>query len=176
MSTGAASWPARAGHFLLHEVRLILPTTLYFFCAFNVIAYTTSLLTRNYWFALASFLTATGLALIVGKAVLVANKFRAIDRFRNAPLIKPILYKTLFYGVVVMLFRIVEQLIHFSLDGDGFRVAFEEALDAFTWRRFVAIQIWLFVCFLIYVTAVELSRELGPGKMKQLMFGSRVSP
>jgi len=175
VSTGTASWPTRASHFLLHELRLVLPPTIYFFCAFNLIAFTTTLLTHGYWFGLANFLTATTLALIVGKAILVTNKFRAIDRFRNAPLIKPILYRTLFYSLVVMLFRMVELFIHFSFDSNGFRVAFTEAADAFTWHRFVAIQIWLFTCFLIYVTATELSVALGPGKLRQLMFGARAS-
>jgi hypothetical protein len=155
-------------------MRLLLPPTIYFFCAFNIIVVTTNLLTRNYWFALTNFLTATALALLVGKAVLVADKFHVIDRFRGAPLIKPIVYKTIFYCLVVMLFRIVEQLIGFSFDSDGFRVAFQEAVDAFTWRRFTAIQIWLFTCFLLYVTATEVSAALGPGKMKQLIFGPRV--
>jgi hypothetical protein len=171
--TNVASWPAKAGRWWLREMRLILPPTIYFFCAFNIIVLTTNLLARTYWFALSNFLAATLLALLVGKAVLVANKIRGIDRFRGAPLIKPILYKTLFYGLVVTLLRIVELLIHFSFDNDGFRVAFNEAVEAFTWRRFVAIQIWLFTCFLLYVTATELSRALGPGKLKQLIFGPR---
>jgi hypothetical protein len=167
------SWPAKAVRIWLREVRHLLPPTLYFFCAFNLIVHTTNLLTRNYWFAASHFLTATLLALLVGKAVLVADKIRAIDRFRGAPLIKPILYKTLFYGLMVMLFRVVEQLIHFSFDGGGFHLAFQEAADAFSWRRFAAIQIWLFTCFLLYVTATELSAALGPGKLKRLIFGPR---
>jgi hypothetical protein len=173
VSLHVASWPGKAYRFWLHEMKLLLPPTIYFFCAFNVIVVTTNLLTRNYFFALTNFLAATALALLVGKAVLVADKFRVIDRFRHAPLIKPILYKTVFYCLVVTLFRVIEQLIHFSFDGDGFRVAFREALDAFTWRRFAAIQIWLFTCFLLYVTATSLSAALGPGKLRQLMFGPR---
>jgi hypothetical protein len=171
--TDIASWPAKAGRIWLREMKHLLPPTIYFFCAFNVIVLTTNLLVRSYFFALSNFLAATLLALLVGKAVLVANKVRAIDRFRNAPLIKPILYKTVFYGLVVMVFRVAEQLIHFSFDSDGFAVALQEAVDAFTWRRFAAIQIWLFVCFLLYVTVIELSRALGPGKLKQMMFGPR---
>jgi hypothetical protein len=167
------SWPARAYRFWLHEMKLLLPPTLYFICAFNLIVFTTNLLTRSYFLALTHFLTATTLALLVGKAVLVADKFRAIHRFQNAPLIKPILYKTLFYGFVVLLFRFVEKLVHFSVDSNGFRVAFNEAVEAFTWRRFAAIQIWLFTCFLLYVTATEVSKALGPGKLRQLIFGPR---
>lgn len=173
MSVDVVSWPVRAYRFWLHEMKLLLPPTLYFICAFNLIVFTTNLLTRSYFLALTHFLTATMLALLVGKAVLVADKFRAIHRFQNAPLIKPILYKTLFYGFVVLLFRLVEQLVHFSVDRDGFRVAFDEAVEAFSWHRFAAIQIWLFACFLLYVTATEVSKALGPGKLRQLIFGPR---
>ena len=173
MSDGVASWPAKAGRIWLREMKHLLPPTIYFFCAFNVIALTTNLLVRSYFFALSNFLAVTLLALLVGKAVLVVNKIRAIDRFRDAPLIKPILYKTIFYGLVVTVLRVAEQLIHFSFDSDGFRVALQEAVDAFTWRRFAAIQIWLFVCFLIYVTVLEVSRALGPGKLRWLMFHRR---
>ena len=173
MSLSVASWPAKAGRIWLREVRHMLPPTIYFFCAFNIIIHTTNLLTRSYWFALSHFLTATLLALLVGKAVLVANKIRGIDRFRGQPLIKPILFKTVFYVLVVTVFRVAEQFIHFSIDSDGFGVAFQEAIDAFTWRRFVAIEIWLFTCFLIYVAVAELSAALGPGRLRQLIFGPR---
>jgi hypothetical protein len=173
VSLNVASWPAKAGRLWLREMRHMLPPTLYFFCAFNIIVHTTNLLTRSYFFALSHFLAATLLALLVGKAVLVADKIRVIDRFRGAPLIKPILYKTVFYVLVVTLFRIAEQFVHFSVDSDGFRVAFQEAIGAFTWRRFAAIEIWLFTCFLIYVSVTELSAALGPGRLRQLLFGPR---
>lgn len=173
MSLNVASWPAKAGRVWLREMRHLLPPTIYFFCAFNIIVLTTNLLARTYWFALSNFLAATLLALLVGKAVLVANKIRGIDRFRNAPLIKPILFKTIFYVLVVTVFRVAELFIHFSFDSDGFSVAFQEAAGAFSWRRFIAIQIWLFTCFLIYVTATELTAALGPGKLRRLMFGPR---
>ena len=168
-----ASWPAKAGRIWWREMKHLLPPTIYFFCAFNLIVLTTNLMVRSYFFALSNFLAVTLLALLVGKAVLVANKVRAIDRFHGAPLIKPILYKTIFYGLVVTVLRVVEQLIHFSFDGDGFRVALQEAVDAFTWRRFAAIQIWLFICFLIYVTATELSAAMGPGELRRLLLHRR---
>ena len=55
----------------------------------------------------------------------------------------------------------------------GGRTPEDLAEAAFTWHRFAAVQIWLFVCFLIYVTATQLSAALGPGKLKQLMFRRR---
>lgn len=170
-----ASLPVRIYRFWLKEVKLILPPTLYFFIAFNLIAFTTNLMIRSYWFHLTGFLLATGMALVVGKVVLVVDKTRLIDRFRGAPLIQPILYKTVFYTAVVFVVRVLERFAHLAFDGNGFSAAFEAAAIDFGWRRFVAVQIWIFTCFLIYCTATELSALVGEGQMARLFFRHRSS-
>lgn len=170
-----ASLPVRVYRFWLKEMMHILPPTLYFFVAFNLISFTTNLLTRNYWFHFAGFMLATGLALIVGKVILVVDKTRIIDRFRGAPLVQPILYKTVFYTAVVFVVRVLERFIHFAFDGDGFSAAFEAAAIDFSWRRFAAVQIWIFTCFLIYCAATELSALVGKGQMARLFFRHRSS-
>ena len=40
----------------------------------------------------------------------------------------------------------------------------------FTWHRFGAIQIWIFVLFLIYVTADELNTLFGHGELFKIFF------
>lgn len=170
MSTTGASRLQRAGRFLEEEFKLILWPTIYFFCAFNLIVFTTNLMVHHYWFALSSFLFATVMALIVGKVILVARRFRFLERYRGAPLIRAILFKTAFYTVVVALVRVLEVFLHIARDGRGVSVAFDAAVDAFTWQRFTATQVWLFTCFLIYVTAIEINAHLGPGTLKRLLF------
>ena len=167
--------PPRVGRIVLNALRHVLPPTLYFVVAFNLIVFTTNLMVHDYWFRLSSFLVATTTALVVGKSVLVANQIRLIDRFRGAPLIQPILYRTVFYTLIVFVVRILERFIHLAIDHRGFTLAFGEAVDEFSWRRFAAIQIWLFTCFLIYVTATELSDLLGEGQMFRLFFRHRSS-
>ena len=49
------------------------------------------------------------------------------------------------------------------------------AVHDFSWRRFAAVQIWIFTCFLIYVTATELSSLLGEGQLFRLFFRHRSS-
>ena len=171
----AESLPARAGRAVLGVFRHMLPPTLYFFVAFNLIVFTTNLMVHDYWFRLSGFLVATTTALVVGKAVVVANQIRLIDRFRGAPLIQPILYRTVFYTLIVFVVRLLERFIHLAIDDRGFTLAFGEAVDEFSWRRFAAIQIWLFTCFLIYVTATELSALLGEGQLFRLFFRHRSS-
>jgi hypothetical protein len=40
----------------------------------------------------------------------------------------------------------------------------------FTWHRFAAIQIWIFVLFLIYTSVAELNARLGNGKLVKIFF------
>ncbi len=110
---------AAAGRFLLKELKIVLPPTIYFFCAFNLIVFTTNLMVHHYWFALSNFLVATALALIVGKVILVADKFHFIDRYRGPPLIRAILFKTVFYTVIVTLVRVIEVFVHVVRDERG---------------------------------------------------------
>jgi hypothetical protein len=169
----AAAIPGWVGRRFVHAFREVLPPTLFFLFSFNLIVFTTNLLVHDYWFKLSSFLIATTTALVVGKAVLVVNHIRLIDRFRGAPLIQPILYKALFYTLVVLVVRLAERFIHLAIDDRGFAEALDLAVQDFSWRRFAAIQIWIFTCFLIYVTATELSRLLGEGQMFRLFFRHR---
>jgi hypothetical protein len=91
----------RTGAFLLREFREILPPTIFFFIGFNLILLTTNLLLADYGEAFGSFMLATAAALVVGKAVLVANAMRSIRRYDRAPLIRPVLFKTAFYWAIV---------------------------------------------------------------------------
>ena len=173
MSTGGI--PGRVfGHFG-KAFREVLPPTVYFFVAFNLIVFTTNLMIHDYWFKLSGFLLATTTALIVGKAVLVANHIKWIHLYRGAPLIQPILYKTIFYTLVVFVVRFIERFLHFAVDENGFRWALESEIETFSWHRFVAVQIWIFTSFFVYVTATEIGALMGEGQLLRLLFRHRSS-
>ena len=167
------SWPAKAGRVVLREVKLVLPPTLYFLVAFNLIVFTTNLMTRPYWFTLEHVLVATTLAFIVGKVILVADKFSLGRRYHHRPMIQTVIYRTIFYTIIVGIVRALEAGIHLELDHRGFAIAWSEAMDAFVWKRFIGVQVWLMVCFALYVTVSELNRRLGPGRLAHLLFHHR---
>ncbi len=48
-------------------------------------------------------------------------------------------------------------------------------LGSFSWHRFTATQLWIFVLFLVYVTAVELDTLLGDGELFKILFTRRSS-
>jgi hypothetical protein len=71
--------PSRIGTRLLHETRQALPPTIFFFVGFNFVVFT-NLLLADYAVAVSSFMLATVAALVVGKAVLVANAMPYLRR------------------------------------------------------------------------------------------------
>jgi hypothetical protein len=172
----AAGFARRAGAFLLHEFLEILPPTIFFFIGFNLILLTTNLILADYGTQFANFMLATAAALIVGKAVLVANAMPALRRYDRAPLLRPILFKTVFYWVAVAVARLLEHFIEYCFaEPHPLRTFVPHMISTFDWHRFVAVQLWIFVLFLIYETGVELNRLFGEGELAHLLVTSQPS-
>jgi hypothetical protein len=162
----------RIGAFLLHELRELAPPTLFFFVWFNLILFTKRLMLEQYLIAYAGFLIATTGALVVGKVVLVANQMPFLRRFDYAPLIYPILFKTIVYTVLVFAARLIEMFIHYLVGHGviGGGRAVEYLFGEFHWPQFVATQLWVIVLFLIYVTISELNHLFGDGELFRIFF------
>jgi hypothetical protein len=162
----------RALKVVTHEIREVIPPTLFFFVGFNVVLLTKRLMLSQYLIAYAGFGIATTSALIVGKVVLVADKMPLLRCFDRAPLAYPILYKTLVYTVLVLIARLLEGLVEFIADGGvpGSGRYLAEVMDSFSWSRFIAVQLWVFVLFLIYVAAHELNTLFGDGELFRILF------
>ena len=173
--TKAASIARRIGTRLLHEAREALPPTIFFLVGFNFIVLTTNLLVAQYLVAVSNFMLATTAALVVGKAVLVANKIRLLRRYDRAPLIRPILFKTAFYWIIVFFARLLERFVHFLLEGNAPGDFGSYLITTFSWHRFSAISLWILVLFLIYVAVSEFSNLFGPGEIRRLLFTRRPS-
>jgi hypothetical protein len=60
---------------------------------------------------------ATAAALVVGKAVLLANALPVLRRFDQGPLIRPIMFKTMVYFAVVFVVRFLEKIIEYGFSG-----------------------------------------------------------
>lgn len=169
----SAGFARRAGAFVLRESLEILPPTIFFVVGFNLILLTTNLILADYGEQFSSYLLATVAAFVVGKAVLVANAMRTIRRYNRAPLIRPILYKTVFYWAMVFIARLLEHWIKYLAAHHPLGTFVPHMVATFSWSRFVAIQLWIFVLFLIYVTVTELNHLFGEGELWHILFTSR---
>ena len=75
-----------------HELLEIIPPTIFFFVAFNVITFTKGLMLEEYGIKFSGFITATIGALIVAKVVLIADKIPFINKYPDKPLILSLIH------------------------------------------------------------------------------------
>ena len=165
----------RAFDWWLEQVKHTLPPTIFFFVGFNLILWTKRLILQEHGIEFNGFFTAIVAALLVGKAVLITDNLPFMRRFDGAPMIQPILFKSAIYWLCVLMVRLAERLVKF-LPGGGSIANFPAHLvEDFSWARFLSIQIWLMVLFLVYVTIHELNVLFGDGELFRLFFRWRSS-
>jgi hypothetical protein len=175
----AASTPAlllrRAVTWWLAQVKHALPPTIFFFVGFNLILWTKRLILQEHGIEFSGFFTALVAALLVGKAVLVTDNLSFMSRFDGAPMIQPILFKSAIYWLCVLIVRLTEELVHFVAAGGAITDFGDHFAGQFPLARFLSIQIWLMVLFLVYVTIHELNELFGNGELYRLFFRWRSS-
>ena len=152
-----------------HEFLEMLSPVIFFAVGFNLILLTTNLILKDYALHFANMLLATTAALVVGKAVLVANATPFLRRYDTQPLALSILYKAVVYCVFVFFARLIEKGLEDWLHGTPSPTRWPTSLR----HPFLAIQIWLLVLFTIYVTFSELNQLLGEGGLFRLLLEQR---
>ena len=162
--------PAPCLDWWLAQVKHVLPPTMFFFVGFNLILWTKRLILEEHGVEFSGFLTATLAALLVGKAVLVTDKLPFMRRFEGAPLIQPILFKSAIYWLCVLSCVWPRCSSLFLFPAERWQTFPLTVVEHFSWPRFLSIQVWLMVLFLVYVTIHEFNMLIGDGELYRLFF------
>ncbi len=161
---------------LKEEFFKILPPTIFFFVALHIIMFIRVLMLEGTGVSPSASVSIAVAALILGKAVLVADMVPMINRFPNEPLIYNVAWKTLIYWLMATLIHYVERLIDFWRQTGGFVAGNRKLLAEIVWPHFWAIQIVLFVLIAMYCMMHELVRVIGKEKVMRLFFGPMPAP
>jgi hypothetical protein len=153
------------------EIEALIPPMIFFFVALNVVALVRALMLKGIGIAPSTPLTIALAALILAKAVLLADLLPAINRYPEKPLIYNVLWKTLIYSVVATAIHYVERLIDFWREAGGFVAANRLLLDRIVWPHFWGIEIIIVVLVFNYCLFTELARAMGPKKLWQMVLG-----
>ena len=153
------------------EFLKMLPPTIYFFIALHIVAFIRVLMLKQTMIAATTSPSVAVAALILGKAVLIADMLPAINRFPEKPLIYNIGWKTAIYLLVSAVVHYLERLIEFWRRAGGFVAGNEALLAEMIWPHFWALQIILFLLILIYCTTTEMARVLGKDRLLRLFLG-----
>src|SRR5438046_8527898 len=119
---------------LKEEFFKLLPPTTFFFVALHIVAFVRVLMLKGTWISALSSLSVAVAALILGKAVLLADMLPMINRFPNKPLIYNVAWKILIYLLAATLIHYVERLIDFWRQTGGFVAGNKELLAKIVWR------------------------------------------
>ena len=156
------------------ELLKLIPPTLFFFVALHFVAFISALMLKGTGIAPATSLSVTVAAIILGKAVLIADMMPFINRYPDKPLIYNVAWKTTIYVLVALLIHYLERLVEFWKGAGGLAAANEKLLAEIVWPHFWAIQLILVGLILTYCTLHELTRVIGGDRMIELFFGSPV--
>src|SRR5436309_14734668 len=161
---------------LKEEFFKLLPPTIFFFVALHIVAVVRVLMLKGTGISPVSTMSIAVDALILGKAVLIADLLPMINRFPNKPLIYNVAWKTLIYLLAATLIHYLERLIDFWRQTGGFVAGNRKLLAEIIWPHFWAIQIILLVLIVMYCTVHELVRVIGREKVLRIFFGPMPAP
>jgi hypothetical protein len=156
---------------LKEEFFALLPPTIFFFVALHIVAFVRVLMLKGTGISPLTSVSVAIAALILGKAVLLADMLPMINRFPDKPLIYNVAWKTWIYLLVATLIHYLERLVDFWRQAGGLVAGNEKLLAEIVWPHFWAIQIILLVLIVMYCTMHELVRVIGREKVLRIFFG-----
>src|SRR5437660_360377 len=161
---------------LKEEFLALLPPTIYFFVALHIVAFVRVLMLKGTGIAPTSTIKIAVAALILGKAVLLADMLPLINRFPNKPLIYNVAWKTVIYWLLSAVIHYLERLIDFWRETGSFVAGNQKLFAEIVWPHFWSIQIIIFVLIAMYCTVHELVRVIGREKVLRIFFGPMPAP
>src|SRR5438552_19217252 len=154
----------------------LLPPSIFFFVALHIVTFVRALMLKGTGISPLSSISVAVAALILGKAVLIADLLPMINRFPTKPLIYNVAWKTLIYLLMSVFIHYLERLVDFWRQAGGFVAGNKELLAKIVWPHFWAIQIILLVLIAMYCTMHELVRVIGKEKVLRIFFGPMPAP
>jgi len=153
------------------EFEALIPPTLFFFVSLHLVVLVRSLMVEGTGTSVGTTVSVAIGALILGKAVLIADLLPIVNRYPDYPLAYNIAWKTMLYMLVATLIHYIERLIDFWRQAGGFVAGNRKMLAEMVWPHFWAVEILLVTMVLVYCTMRELIRVIGRDQMRQIFFG-----
>ena len=157
-------------------VAKFLATAVYFSTGFCLILVAERLATRGSHIEVASFFQAAIGGLIVAAVLRAVDAVPFVDAFAGKPLIYSIVWKSSIYIAASLVYRYVKPLVKYLFQGVSLWAAASGALQEFLLPRRWAIEIWLAMLLVVYVTIHELGSAIGRDQLKDMFFGRRGKP
>jgi hypothetical protein len=157
-------------HWLKEEAKEMAVLFVYFAFYFNVFIVFKKLILAHYHISFYGFGAALVGALIAAKAVLVVESSPLSRPLRNAAPYLKILYDTLLYTLLSLVFLYLERIVELAHKQGTWQDVFQNIGQEEDWYQFAAIVGWAGLCFLGYSFFAAMNRHTGTGELVRLLF------
>jgi len=161
----------KIGTAVAREIREAIPPSLFFLALFHLLGVTRAVALGDYSFTALRAAGATVGALIVAKAILIVEALPMAKRFSRRLLVQ-VLWKTLLYSAMVLLFRVAEDVIPLAWKHGSLRAGFAAMSSDISWPLFFVLTLWVVGGLFLYCLAAELVRAIGARRVRELLFGA----
>ena len=155
------------------QLRQFLVIAVYLWLVFGLLIVYKSVIVNEYHISFVYHGFAIVNALALGKVMLFAKDFHLGNRFDDAPLIYPTLFKAALFTIVLTCFKILEDAAIGLYRGNSFSQSIAD-LGGGSLNAILTLALLLFVVLIPFVGFGELQRVLGEGRLKQLFFNPRL--
>jgi len=108
-------------------------------------------------------------AMVLAKVIVLGSVFRIGERFSHLPLVVPVLYKTLCFSFLILVFAILEALGEGWFRGERTSAIFEGILNQGTWELLTRVLVKVLALVPLFAFW-EMGRVLGDDKLFGLYF------
>ena len=166
----------RADSTVKQEAGKFLATAVFFSTGFCLILLAERLVARAAGIEVASVFQAIYGGLIVAAILRVVDSLPFVNAFSGKPLIYSIVWKSSLYIAASLVYRYVKPLVKYLFQGMSLPAAASGAMHEFLLTRRWAIEIWLAMLLVVYVTMRELGRAIGEDRLRKMLFGGKGKP
>jgi hypothetical protein len=156
------------------EFFAMVPPTIFFFLTLGLVAVVRALMLKGTGIPVSTPIQVVVGALVLGKAVLIADMLPVINRYPDKPLAYNVGWKTVIYVLAALVIHYLERLVDFWKEPGGFVAGNEKLLAEMVWPHFWAIQLILIVLIFNYCVLHEFARVIGSNRLRQMFFGTPV--
>lgn len=111
-------------------------------------------------------------AMVIAKVVLIGRVFGFSRRFDHMPLIVPVIYKSLVFALLVLLFGVLEKTLDGLFHSEGLMGGLQKIVDVGPYE-IGARTLMLTVAFVPFFAFSEIGRVLGGSELAALFFAKR---
>ncbi|MGL4498874.1 MAG: hypothetical protein ACRCU2_07400 [Planktothrix sp.] len=113
-------------------------------------------------------------AFVLGKVILLSEKVPIVERYRDKPLIISVVYKSVLFTIISLVFNSVEHFIVGLFQQQSVELVLIEMQNQVSGIEVLYKVLCLFVVFIPFFTIKELDEILGKGTLFNLFFKDRV--